>query len=156
QQERQIEGVRGLSVVVKPSGLATFLVRYQVGSGNERLKRCQAIGRWGAGGLSLHDARTKALAVMAEVAKGSDPIAAKRERANAKAALTLRQLFAERVEKDGRRAERTLNDYGLALEADVCPELGDLSANEIDADQIVAVLERVEARSKHAAHNVRS
>jgi hypothetical protein len=58
---------------------------------------------------------------------------------------------AERVEKDSRRAERTLNDYGLALEADVFPELGDLPANDIDADQIVAVLERIEAAVDHHA-----
>ena len=68
----------------------------------------------------------------------------------------MRQLFDERVAKDSRRAERTLADYKLALGADVFPELGDVPANEIDADQIVAVLERIEARSKHAAHKARS
>ena len=156
QEERTIDGVRGLSVVVKPSGVATYLVRYQIGKGKGRKKRCQAIGRWGPGGVSLHDARTKALAAMTEVSKGGDPIATERERANAKAELTLRELFAERVEKDTRRAERTLADYGLALEADVFPDLGDLPANDVDADQIVTVLERIEARSKHAAHKARS
>ena len=123
QEERQIEGVRGLALVVKPSGAAAYLLRYQVGKGKRRQRRCQALGRWGDGGLSLSDARAKALSHMAQVSKGGDPVAEEREQANAKAELTLRQLFDERVAKDSRRAERTLADYKLALEADVFPEL---------------------------------
>src|SRR5262245_21067442 len=92
QEERQIEGVRGLSIVVKPSGTASFLLRYQVGKGAKRKKRCMALGRWGEGGLSLSDARTKTLAHMVQVSKGGDPVAEEREQASAKVELTLRQL----------------------------------------------------------------
>jgi integrase len=165
QVEWKIEGVRGLSLVVKPTGTATFFVRYQVGKndskiGTKRVERRMAIGQYDPKVFSLHAARKKATELMAGVAGGGDPVAeekAKAEEAKAKAeALTLRQLFEERCAKEGRRAERTLADYRLALEADVFPTLGDVAANEIDADQIVAVLEPIEARSKHAAHKARS
>jgi|SoiMethySBSTD1v2_1073268.scaffolds.fasta_scaffold350284_1 integrase len=165
QTEWKVEGVRGLSLVVKPTGTATFYVRYQVGSndsqlGTKRVERRTAIGQYDPRVFSLHAARTAAETLMASVATGGDPVAeekAKAAEAKAKAdALTLRQLFDERCAKDARRAERTLADYRLALEADVFPILGDVAANEIDADQIVAVLEPIEARSKHAAHKARS
>jgi integrase len=155
QREWQVESVPGLSLVVKPSGVATFFARYHVGQGAKIKHRRKALGQYGTqpGQLKLRDAREMALTIRGAVTKGGDPVT----EANAKAtALTLRQLFEERVRKDGKRAPRTLDDYKLALEADVFPELGDVLAGEIDADQIVAVLERVEARSKHAAHKVRS
>ena len=155
QAEWQIKTVPGLSLVVKPSGAATFFVRYHVGQGAKIKHRRKALGQYGTqpGQLKLSEARDKALEIRGAVRKGGDPA---NEVATRAAALTLRQLFDERVAKDGKRAERTLADYKLALEADVFPELGDVPAGEIDADQIVAVLERVEARSKHAAHKVRS
>lgn len=167
QIEYKIDGVPGLSLVLKPKGklksvgTATFYVRYQVGSGaKDRTERRVAIGQYRAGVFTLHDARTKALSIMSEVANGRDPVEAVRaEATKAKAreeALTLRQLFELRVEKDAKRSARTMEDYKQILEADVFPDLGDLPANEIDADQIVEVLERIEARSKNAAHKARS
>jgi integrase len=155
QIEWQIETVPGLSLVVKPSGVATFYVRYHVGQGSKIKHRRKALGQYGdkPHQMSLSDARDAALEIRGAVRKGSDPV---REATVSSSSLTLRQLFDERVKKDGKRAQRTLDDYKLALEADVFPDLGDLPASEIDADQIVAVLERVEARSKHAAHKVRS
>jgi integrase len=159
--ERKVAGVPGLSIVVKPHRdghrVATFLVRYQIGKSKARVKRCEAIGRHedasGAqGGITLADAKAKALAIMSEVAHGGDPTGSKAKGPG----LTLRELFEERREKDSRRAERTLDDYKLVLEADVFPEIGNLPANSITPDQIADVLERIEARSKHAAHKARS
>ena len=164
QTEWKIAGAPGLSLVVKPSGIATFFVRYQVGKGTDRTLRRQAIGRAKDdeqhARITLHDARTKALAFTSDVALGGDPIAkAQSDEAEAKArknALTFRQLFEERVSKDDKRSERTMGDYRAVLEADVFDELGDLPAHEITADQIATVLEKIEDRSKHAAHKARS
>ena len=164
QTEWKIAGAPGLSLVVKPSGVATFFVRYQVGKGTDRTLRRQAIGRAKddeqQARITLHDARTKALAFTSDVALGGDPIAkAQSDEAAAKArknALTFRQLFEERVSKDDKRSERTMGDYRAVLEADVFDELGDLPATEITADQIATVLEKIEDRSKHAAHKARS
>jgi integrase len=155
QREWQIETVPGLSLVVKPSGVATFFVRYHVGQGAKIKHRREAIGRYGQqpGDMTLHQARDRALEVRAAVRKGGDPV---REASTKGEALTLRQLFDERVAKDSRRAPRTMYGYRMALEADVFPSLGDVPASDIDADQIVAVLERVETRSKNSAHKARS
>ncbi len=158
QAEWKVEGINGLSIVVLPSGVATYFVRYQVGRGIERKHRREAVGRYER--LELSEARDIADDRMKQVARGEDPVDAERTKAEADRAkanaLTLRQLFEERAEKDDRRAERTLDDYKVALEADVFPELGDLPAGEITADQIADVLERIEERSKHAAHKARS
>jgi integrase len=151
QREWKIEGVPGLSLTVKPSGVATYYVRYQAGHGNKRQHRREALGRHGL--IDLAEARTKALEVMTSVAKGGDPVG---EAAAGARALTFRQLFATRRAKDGARASRTLEDYQRSLDADVFPELGDLPAGEITGEQIARVLENVEARSKHAAHKARS
>ena len=53
QAEVQIDGVRGLSIVVKPTGSAFWCVRFQVGSGTARLRHRKLIGRAGQGGLPL-------------------------------------------------------------------------------------------------------
>ncbi len=103
--------------------------------------------------MKLAIAREKARAIMSGVAEGADPVAEKVAR---EAAMTLRQLFEERCRLDKDTAPRTLDDYRMALEKDVFPELGDRPANDIKPEEFAAVLEGVEARAKHAAHKVRS
>lgn len=151
QMEWKVEGAPGLSLVVKPSGTATYYVRYHVYKGPLVQHRREAIGRHGL--ISFQEAKGKAHAVMTGVERGGDPIKEAQDRSQA---LTLSELFEERVSKDTRRARRTMDDYRLVLEADVFPQLGDLPAAEISTDQIADVLERIEARSKHAAHKARS
>jgi integrase len=151
QVEWKIEGVPGLSLAVKPSGTATYYVRYQSGTGTARRQRREAIGKHRL--ISLHEARKRALAIMSKVAEGCDPAA---DAASARDALTLRALFEERVGKDARTAPRTLDDYRLVLETHVFDALGKRPAGAITADDIAAVLARIEARSKHSAHKARA
>ena len=72
--------------------------------------------------------------------------------------MTLRQLFEERCRLNKDTAPRTLDDYRMALEKDVFPELGDRPANDIKPEEFAAVLEGVEAlgpstlRTKSAPH----
>lgn len=156
QSEWKVEGVPGLSLVVTPGGAATFYVRYHVGrKPNVKWKRT-ALGRYaqgGHGGLSLADARSKALELAREIELGGDPIQQEAERAKA---LTLRALFAARLERDAETHARTMDDYRQALERDVFPELGNQLADAITPDQFATLLERIEDRAKHAAHKVRS
>jgi integrase len=161
QTEWAVEGVRGLSLVVKPprpgagklSGVATFYVRYQIGSGANREQRRQAIGRAGEGGMTLATARDKAEELTGKVESGIDPVA---EQKAIGAEMTLRQLFAERLAKDKKTAPRTLEDYQGILEKDVLETLGDKPANRIKPEEFALVLEGIEARAKHAAHKARS
>jgi integrase len=153
QAEWYVEGERGLSIVVKPSGVATYYVRYQLGRGKKRRQVRHALGRAGEGGMKLADARSKAKGFMSEVATGLDPVA---QQAARDASLTFRQLFEERCRLDTETAPRTLDDYRMALTKDVFPDLGNRPAIEIKPEEFAAVLEGIEARAKHSAHKVRS
>ena len=151
QTEWKIEGVAGLSLVVKPNGAATYYVRCTAGEGSRRKQQRIALGKHGI--ITLGHARARALSIASDLAMGGDPIGEANER---KRAVTLKELFEERLAKDRERASRTLDDYQLALEKYVFPTLGDRPANEITATDLVEVLERAEAGSRHAAHKVRS
>jgi integrase len=156
QAEYQIDGLQGFSIVVKPSGVATFYVRYQTGTGVNRNRVCKAVGQYGDGKLSLADAKTLAMALLTAVAKGADPVAEENAATIAAQALTLKQLFAERVAKDKDTQASTLAGYRRRLEKDVFPKLGDKIAGELTAKDFAKVLEGIAARSEHAAHQIRS
>ena len=128
-------------------------MRYQIGKGDKRKQVRHAIGKAGEGGMRRTDARAKARGFMTEVETGADPVA---EQAARDASMTLRELFAERRAKDDETTPRTPDDYSMALEKDVFPDLGNKPAREIKAEEFAVVLERVEARAKHPAHKVRS
>ena len=153
--QARVAGVDGLSVVVKPSGVASFIVRYEGnGTGEKREFRKKALGRVGA--LSLADARTMALSMMSEVAKGADPVQAERAAVQAqRRAITVRQLF-ELWRAKGTCSPQTLEGYSKVLEADAFPTIGDMAAADVDADIIVSILEPVEERSKNVVHRLRS
>src|SRR5262245_25014681 len=58
--QRRITGVPGLSVIVKPSGFASYLVRYQVGKGRDgREMRKVVVGQHAT--MTLADAKSAAL-----------------------------------------------------------------------------------------------
>jgi integrase len=151
QTEWRIDGVRGLILVITEGGVATYLYRYQVTQGDKRKFRTIKLGRRDA--ITLHDAKKACEDHRREVEKGTDVVLALATRA---AALTLRQLFEERKEKEGRRAVSTMKGYEDILERDVFPTLGDIPAADITAEQIVGVLAAIEERSKALAHRARS
>jgi integrase len=151
QTEWRIDGVRGLILVITEGGIATYLYRYQVNQGDKRKFRTIKLGRRDA--ITLHDAKKACEDHRREVEKGTDVVL---ELATRAAALTLRQLFEERKEKEGRRAASTMKGYEDVLERDVFPILGDIPAADITAEQIVGVLAPIEDRSKSLAHRARS
>jgi integrase len=153
QSEWYVEGERGLSIVVKPSGVATYFVRYQLGKGKRRKQFRAAIGRAGQGGLPLADARARAQAYMSKVETGVDPVAEEEAKANE---LTLQQLFERRLDQDNGTAERTLDDYRMALEKHIFPTLGGKPASSIKPEEFAELLEGIEKKAKHATHKVRS
>ena len=71
QREWKIEGVPGLSIVVKPSGVATYYVRFQAGTGARRGNVRRAIGR-ASGPLAIKLAEQRPRPWMPAVAPGSD------------------------------------------------------------------------------------
>jgi integrase len=151
QVELTVEDVRGLCLVVKPSGTVSWLVRYQIGKGAKRVRRASALGRYGDGGLSLADAREAAEAYWKAAAKGVDKVEV--DKADA---LTLRKLFELRQAEDKDTEQSTLDGYAGRLERYVFPTLGKKSAGSITPEQIAAVLRTVEKHSRDVAHQVRS
>lgn len=149
QAELQIDGVRGLSLVIMPTGTVSWLVRYQVGKGAKRIRRSAALGRYGAGGLNLAEAREAADVYWKNAAKGIDKV--ETDKADA---LTLRKLFEQRVQEDQKTEPRTMADYRHRLERYIFPSLGNRPAASITPEQIAAVLRGVEKRSPSVAHQV--
>lgn len=156
QTEYRIEGERGLVLVVTPEGTGTYFFRYVIRQGKKRKFRSEKIGRRDA--VSLLDARKKADELRTAVGGGADPVA---EGDAKKTATTFKELFEDRLKKDDARAKATLENYRIALNAkyggkSIIGEIGELPADQITADQIATILERIEEGSKSAAHKARS
>ena len=148
QREWKIEGVPGLSIVVKPSGVATYYVRFQAGTGARRGNVRRAIGR--AGGplaIKLSEAKAKALDASRSAGERSASLDDK---------TTLSQLFDQFAENDRVRSLRTMSDYREALERDIFQALGKVPVVEITAKDIARVLMKVEKRSRNSAHKCRA
>jgi len=91
QTEFNIIGQRGLKLLVMPTGVGSFVFRYDVRVGNKRVQRKVTLGNRDA--MDLGTARRKADELRRAVENGADPIAVQKAKASA---LTLRQLFEER------------------------------------------------------------
>jgi integrase len=148
--EYRVKGSRGLVLIAQASGKASWFCFYHVRQGSKRRLRKYWIGSRDVTPLS--DARLEAARVMRAAEKGEDPVGEAEAR---RGALTLRNLFAQRLELDKDTAPRTLEDYEKALELDVFPRIGDVPAVELTGDEIADVLERIERRSRHSAHRAR-
>lgn len=158
QTEYRIEGERGLVLVVTPEGTGTYFFRYTVtkGKSSTRKFRSEKIGRRDA--VTLLDARKKADELRTAVGGGADPVA---DGDAKKSAITFKDLFEDRLKKDDARAKATLDNYRIALNAkyggkSIIDDIGELPADQITADQIATILERIEEGSKSAAHKARS
>jgi integrase len=147
--EWKVVGVPGLSLVMKPTGVATYFVRFMAGKGARRKQVRQALGRAnGPTAIKLSKAKDQAINIARDGASRFDNDGAP--------TTTLRQLFDQFAENDRDRAPRTMNDYREALERDVFKSLGDVPVAEITAKDIARLLTKVESRSRNAAHKCRA
>src|SRR5690349_14507849 len=95
--EWKVVGVPGLSLLMKPSGVATYFVRFMAGTGARRKQVRQALGRAnGPTAIKLSDARERAINVARDGASRFDSDGAP--------TTTLRQLFDQFAENDRDRA----------------------------------------------------
>src|SRR5262245_52402576 len=86
QQEWKVEGVPGLSLALKPSGVAIYYVRFMAGHGARRKQIRQAIGQAnGPTAIGLPKARTQAIKIASEGPTGFGDDGSPK--------VTLRQLF---------------------------------------------------------------
>jgi integrase len=97
----------GFGLRVFESGVKTFVLNYHVGGGNGRRTRLLTLGRYGV--LTVDQARKKAIAELAKVNAGADPVEERREKRNLK---TLKAVCEAYVEHNrGRLKPKTIATY---------------------------------------------
>lgn len=135
---REIPDRGGLYVVVQPSGVKSFAVRYRFNKEPRKLTLQT--------GVTLAQARKLAADAMYDVAKGIDPGEAKKT-AQAKAAAaakdTLRAICEEYQKRDGKTL-RTADVRASNLERLVYPALGSRQIDGIKRSEIVRLLDKIE------------
>ena len=127
---------------VTESGARTWILRVKVG------KRRPDIGLGGYPTVTLEQARAAAREVRAEIAKGIDPIAARRARRDALALAVARQLTFDEAAKLAHKARaqefsnpKHVDDWLSSLTRYASPKIGALPVAEIDLPHVLSVLE---------------
>ena len=131
-------GARGLYVVIQPSGLKGFAVRYRY-AGRPRKLTLQP-------GITLSAARKATADALYEVEQGRDPSVAKRQAKKVRragAANTFRAVAEEYFELEGRQL-RTSAARENDLDRLVYPTLGNRPIKEIRRSDIVRLLDKIE------------
>ena len=134
--EYAIEGVRGLRLIVLPSGTGTYYFAYSVGRVSKRRK----LGRRDT--TTLAEVQVKAMTTAIEVSKGRDPVG---DAQAMRTAMTVGQLVPAFLEADG-PAKSTREAYRVALYKDIVPALGNVPVVELTADMVADVLDTITAR----------
>lgn len=100
---------KGLSAYVTPNGIITFFVRKRINGRDDRV----VIGRFPE--ITVEKARTRALAIKAQVAEGKDPTEDKRRMREDITFFAMFQEFMERYSKKHKRSwqydEREVNKF---------------------------------------------
>lgn len=134
------EKVSGLALRVTPAGTKSWTVRYARRSDGKRQR--VTIGSYPA--FSLNDARTEALEILAQVARGGDP-AKERKRPDASRPRTFGEL-AELYLKHHASRKRSGNEDERQLRADVLPVLEGEPLDAVTRADIAGILNTIVAR----------
>lgn len=140
-KEQPFALIRGLVLVVQPSGSAAYYVYYKARVGKTSKLRKHRIGSRDV--TTLDAALKRAVEIMRQVENGRDPVA---EGVARRSAMTFRELCEERFKKDHETADSTKNDYRMCLERDVYPVIGDTPAAEVTSEMVVSILDKIEGR----------
>ncbi|MFY9770236.1 MAG: integrase arm-type DNA-binding domain-containing protein [Xanthobacteraceae bacterium] len=133
------DGGSGLYLVVQPSGHKSYAVRFRA----DGVPRKYTL----AAGLTLHEAREQAAAVIKEAQRGNDPTKIKRAAKQARvlaAANTFEATAQLYLNSDKVKKLRTCHQYRGMLERLAFPLIGDKPIADIRRSQITALLDHVE------------
>lgn len=136
----------GLYVMVSPAGSVTFRFDYRFNRRRETL----TIGRYGAGGYTLAEARDKMHEARRLLRDGVSPA---REKADGKRRLSESQTFSEFTViwlRDGGLAESTKAMRQGILDRDILPTFGKRYLEEIRASELMALCDKIKARGAPA------
>ena len=125
--------LKGFGIVVQPSGVKSYIVRYRIGGGRSGTLKQMVLGRHGA--LTPDEARTLGRKALAAVAHGNDPAGV---RAQARGALTLSDVAEAfmREHAEAKRKGTTVKHYRSLLDAYVLPALGSKKAEAISRTEV--------------------
>ena len=136
----------GMYVTVSPAGTVTFRYDYRLNGRRETL----TIGRYGPGGISLALAREKLLDAKKAVAAGRSPAL---EKQREKRRLTAAKNFGDVALKwlaDAKMADSTRAMRKHVVDRDILPVFRSRLLNEITADDLRALCNKVKARGAPA------
>ena len=143
-QRREIsDGGSGLWLVLQPSGVKSWAVRYRYAGRPTKL----TLGGWPA--LTLAAARKGAADALHELARGHDPAAARKAAALTAAAARANTVVAvceEYLKRESSRL-RTADQRVSILRRLVYPVLGDRPVESIRRTEIVQLMDRIEDSS---------
>jgi integrase len=127
----------GFGLMVTANGHSSYVVQYRA-AGRSRRMHLKA-------GLTLTAARKEAKAILGAVARGGDPLTARRkaERADSN---TLKAVVEEYLVRDGTRL-RTIGQRRASFERHVLPKLGDRQIGDITRTDIVRLLDHIADRT---------
>lgn len=151
--EIAIEGHRGLTVRVHPSGEKTFRLRY---------RQDGILKRVALDAVTFEDARAKWRMQKDRVKVGDDPAAAaKAERAakalqrkGDRAALTVAGLGSEFIDRYAKRKKRTWRADETMLDRAVNPILGAVFARDVQRRDVLHLVDKIAARAPVRANRV--
>jgi integrase len=146
--------VRGLGLRMTTGGTATWVLVYRP-KGSVAPYRLM-LGHYPD--LGLGDARDLAEIKRGEIAKGADPVKAKREQKAAQEAADARVRFREIAEeylKDRIPKEENRRKIGMMFNTELLPVLGDLALEDITRGHVLPICRRIDRRgAPHQARDV--
>lgn len=122
----------GLYVSVTPSGTITFRYDYRFNGRRETL----TIGKYGADGINLAEARDKLMIARKQVSEGISPAGEKRNQKNMIRNADRFSSFAEKYLEDVKLAESTKALRVATYERDIKSTFGNRLMTEISTDEI--------------------
>jgi Arm DNA-binding domain len=124
----------GFGLMVTSAGHRSYVVQYRSGRRSRRMSLKD--------GLSLTAARQEANAIIGAVAKGGDPLGAKRKAAAA-AGNTLRSIAEAYFQREGKKL-RSIDQRRRMFERLIYPKFGAREIGDIRRSEIVSFLDRIE------------
>lgn len=135
---------RGFGLRITAAGGKAFILKYTI-DGRERRK---TIGDWPT--WTLEAARAEARELVLKIAKGDDPLEAKRRR---RAEPLLKDLAGEWLDKhaSGLASEKAIRGY---INNDLLPAIGNLKVSDIRRRDVIEVVEAKAEKTPRAAAQV--